>query len=109
MGKVIADYVRPPFEKPRQTGERTWAGEILAVDRFGNVVTNFHADDFPALEQLTIGRSKALRLVRSYSEAGAGELVVIAGSSGYLEVSVNRGSAVEKAGCRSGDACQIRV
>jgi S-adenosylmethionine hydrolase len=109
MGKVIADYVRPPFERPRQTGERTWTGEILAVDRFGNVVTNFHAEDFPAIEELTVGRSKARRLVPSYAEARTGELVVIAGSSGYLEVSVNQGSAAEKIGCRSGDACQIRV
>jgi len=109
MGKVIADYLRPPFEKPRQTGARTWTGEILKVDRFGNVVTNFPADDFPAIEHLTIGRSKARRLVRSYAEARAGELVVIAGSSGFLEVSVNQSSAAEKIGCRGGGACQIRV
>jgi S-adenosylmethionine hydrolase len=109
MGKVIADYVRPPFERPRQTGARTWTGQILNVDRFGNVITNFHADDFPALEQISIGRGKARRLVRSYTEAGAGELVAIAGSSGYLEVSVNQGSAAEKIGCRAGGACHIRV
>jgi S-adenosylmethionine hydrolase len=109
MGKAIADYVRPPFENPRQTGARTWTGEILKVDRFGNVVTNFRAEDFPTLEQLVIGRSKARRLVSSYAEARAGELVAIAGSSGYLEVSVNQGSAAEKIGCRSGSACQIRV
>jgi S-adenosyl-L-methionine hydrolase (adenosine-forming) len=109
MGKVIVDYVRPPFEKPRQTGAHTWTGEILKLDRFGNIVTNFHADDFPAIEELAIGRSKARRLVRSYAEARAGELVMIAGSSGYLEVSVNQGAAAEKIGCRSGDACQIRV
>jgi S-adenosyl-L-methionine hydrolase (adenosine-forming) len=109
MGKVIVDYVRPPFAMPRQTGERTWTGDVLAVDRFGNVVTNFHANDFPAFEQLAIGRSKVRRLVSSYAEAPAGELVAIAGSSGYLEVSVNQGSAAEKIGCRSGGACQIRV
>jgi S-adenosyl-L-methionine hydrolase (adenosine-forming) len=109
MGKVIADYVRPPFEKPRQTGERTWAGEILHVDHFGNVVTNFHVDDFPAFETLTAGRAKVRKVVRSYAEAEAGELVAIVGSSGYLEVSVKQESAAEKIGCRSGAACQIRV
>lgn len=109
MGKIIADYVRPPFEKPRQTGARTWTGHILNVDHFGNVITNFHADDFPAIEQLAIGRAKARRLVRSYTEARAGELVAIAGSSGYLEVSVNQGSAAKKIGCHSGDKCQIKV
>jgi hypothetical protein len=81
----------------------------LSVDHFGNVITNFHVDDFPALDYLAIGRAKVRRLVRSYAEARAGELVVIAGSSGYLEVSVNQGSAAEKIGCQSGDPCQIRV
>lgn len=109
LGKVIADYVRATFEKPRQTGPRKWSGEILKVDRFGNVVTNFEAGNFPALQELAIGRTKARRLVRSYAEAPAGELVVIAGSSGYLEVSLNQGSAAEKIGCRAGGTCQIRV
>jgi S-adenosylmethionine hydrolase len=109
MGKAIADYLRPAFEKPRQTGLRTWTGEILKVDRFGNVVTNFHSEDFPAMEQLVINRWKARRLVRSYAEAQAGELVAIAGSSGYLEVSVKQESAAEKIGCRTGGACKIRV
>jgi hypothetical protein len=109
VGKAITDYVRPPFERPRQTGARAWVGQILSVDHFGNVITNFHVDDFPALDYLAIGRAKVRRLVRSYAEARAGELVVIAGSSGYLEVSVNQGSAAEKIGCQSGDPCQIRV
>jgi S-adenosylmethionine hydrolase len=60
-------------------------------------------------EELTVSQAKARRLVRSYSEAADGELVVIAGSSGYLEVSLNQGSAAQKIGCSSGDACQIRV
>jgi S-adenosylmethionine hydrolase len=109
IGKVIADYVRPPFERPRQTGERTWTGEILKVDHFGNVVTNFRAEDFQAIEELTVGRAKVRRLVHSYEEARAGELVAIVGSSGFLEVSVKQGSAAKKIGCRSGAACWIRV
>lgn len=109
IGKAIADYVRPPFEKPRQTGAGTWTGEILAVDHFGNIVTNFHGDDFSKLQELTIGRSKVRRMVDSYAEANAGELVAIVGSSGYLEVSVKQGSAAEKIACRAGSACQIRV
>jgi len=109
MGEILSNYVRPSFENPRQTSERTWDGEILKVDHFGNVITNFRSDDFPALEELAIGQAKAQRLVRSYAEAPEGELVAIAGSSGYLEVSLNRGSAAEKIGCQAGDICRIRV
>ncbi len=109
IGPIIADYVRLPFESPRQTAPGTWTGEILKIDHFGNVITNFAAEDFPALSQLSIGRTKVSRLVTNYAAAPAGELVVIAGSAGYLEVSLNQGSAAEKIGCRSGDPCQIRV
>jgi S-adenosylmethionine hydrolase len=109
FGKVIADYVRPSFAEPRQTGPDAWAGEILTVDRFGNVVTNFPADDFPRFAELAIGGANVGRLVHSYAEAPEGELVVIAGSSGYLEVSLNQGSAAGKIGCRAGDPCHIRI
>jgi S-adenosylmethionine hydrolase len=109
IGKSIADYLRPPFETPRQTGPRTWVGRILKIDHFGNVVTNFHVDEFPDFEELTIGRSKARRLVESYTEGCPGEMLVIAGSAGYLEVSLNQGSAAEKIGCASGAECQVRV
>jgi S-adenosylmethionine hydrolase len=109
MGPRIADPVRPSFASPRQTGARTWDGEILKIDRFGNVITNFHVGEFPTLDRLAIGRSKARRLLRSYAEGRSGELFAIAGSSGYLEVSLNQDSAVKKIGCATGDACQIRV
>ena len=109
MGKRIADFVFPSFAGPRKTAARTWVGEVLKIDRFGNIVTNFHGDEFPVLEQLAIGRSKARRLLGSYAAASRGELFAIAGSSGYLEVSLNQGSAAKRIGCSSGDPCQIRV
>jgi S-adenosylmethionine hydrolase len=109
IGEILANYVRPLFANPRKRDVRTWEGEVLKVDHFGNVITNFLADDFPALEELTVGGAKARRLVSSYAEAADGELVVIGGSSGYLELSLNQGSAAEKIGCRAGDVCQLRV
>ena len=47
MGKIIADYLRPPFEKPRQTGARTWTGEILKVDRLRQRGYQFPCGRFP--------------------------------------------------------------
>jgi S-adenosyl-L-methionine hydrolase (adenosine-forming) len=49
VGKLIGDSVRADFETPRRTGERAWLGCVLHIDRFGNVVTNFQAADFPDL------------------------------------------------------------
>jgi S-adenosylmethionine hydrolase len=107
IGKLISDYVNPKFTKPRRTGPDTWTGRILAIDRFGNIVTNFHAIEYPAFSKLTIGRATIRRLVESYAEAPTAKLVAIVGSSGYLEVSLKEDSAAKRIGCSVGDACLI--
>jgi S-adenosyl-L-methionine hydrolase (adenosine-forming) len=113
MGKLIGDYVRPLFEKPRQTGNATWLGSILKIDHFGNIVTNFHVEDFPSLERrdfaMAIGAVEVGALVRSYAECGPGELCVIVGSSGYLEVSMNQDSAARRIGCQSGGSAEMTL
>jgi S-adenosylmethionine hydrolase len=113
LGKVIGDYLRPEFEKPRPSGKRSWAGRILKIDRFGNLITNFHEREFGGLEQkgfiLAIGMAEIVRMARTYAEAKPGELFVIAGSSGYLEVSLNQGSAAKQVGCQTGSVAELTV
>jgi hypothetical protein len=113
MGKRIADYVRPPFERPQQTGTRTWVGRVLTIDRFGNVVTNFHVDEFSGLEKwrflLAIGGAKVRLMSPNYAAGPPGRLFLMEGSSGYLEVARNLGSAAEKMGCQVGAAVELTV
>ena len=113
LGKVIEDYLRPSFDQPQRSGKRTWSGRILKIDRFGNIITNFHVSDFPDLERrnftMAIGPQQIGALARNYAEAGAGELFLIAGSSGYLEVSVNQGSAAKRIGCEAGAAAELTI
>ena len=47
FGKLIRDYVQLSLLKPRQTARRVWSGTVLKVDRFGNLITNLHADELP--------------------------------------------------------------
>lgn len=113
MGKLIEDYLRPAFQKPQRAGKRTWSGRILKIDRFGNIVTNFHTEDFPDLEKrnfaMVIGPHETSVLAHTYAESSPGELFVIVGSSGYLEVSVSQGSAARKIGCESGSLAELLV
>jgi S-adenosylmethionine hydrolase len=118
MGKPIEDYLRPEFAEPRRIGERTWSGSILKIDRFGNVVTNFHVRDFPDLcgtdafvsqPVLTIGRRKIAALARNYAACSPDVLFLIVGSSGYLEVSVNQGSAAKQLGCAAGQPVKLTM
>jgi S-adenosyl-L-methionine hydrolase (adenosine-forming) len=113
IGKSIDDYLRPAFLKPARTGKRTWTGRILRIDRFGNIVTNFHTDDFPGLEQrdfaMSIGPVQISVLAHNYSECPPGEPFLIFGSYGYLEVSMNQDSAAAKIRCDSGAPAELMI
>jgi S-adenosylmethionine hydrolase len=112
-GDVIADYVRPPFEKPQRAGENTWTGCVLKVDRFGNVITNFRERDFPGLRDggftAAAGSASITSLARTYRERKPGEVFLIAGSSGYLEISAAESSAASSIGARRGDAVNLTL
>jgi S-adenosylmethionine hydrolase len=113
LGKIIHDYLRPEFAKPAPTGAGSWTGRILKIDRFGNLITNFHEREFSGLEEksfsLAIGTAQIVRMARTYAEAGPGELFVIVGSSGYLEVSMNQGSAAKMVGCQADSAAELTI
>jgi S-adenosylmethionine hydrolase len=96
MGKAIGDFVGLDLKG---------AGRVLHVDRFGNVVTSLREGDFAGAVQ--IGRIKVSRFGRHYAEFGKGELFVLVGSGGYLEVSMNMGSAAAKLGCGVGTEVRI--
>jgi hypothetical protein len=113
MGKPITDYMRLQIERPVRTARRGWTGAVLKIDRFGNLITNFPAEDFPDLEkrpfEVSIGLETVDRLARNYAECGPGELFLIVGSSGYLEVSSSQASAAKILGCGVGAPVELRI
>ena len=103
-----------PLHFPTEGGR----GEVVRVDRFGNLVTTLPlpypperleggAGDEVGWEpwlEVSFEGSKAvrLRLVRTYGLGRPGELVAVVGSSGTLELAVVGGSAAERLGVRVG-------
>lgn len=100
IGPEISDHVLLEPATPVLVEPGHWRGRVLNVDRFGNIVTSFPIELLkPATAfRLTAGRLEAHRLLDAYADAGDAEPFVIAGSSGYLEVSINRTSAADSAG-----------
>jgi S-adenosylmethionine hydrolase len=113
FGKPITDYLRLNFDKPERTGRRAWTGTILKIDRFGNMVTNFSVEDFPDLGkgsfEMAVGPQRVGVLARNYAECGPGELFVIAGSSGFYEISVGQASAAKLLGCAAGAPVELTI
>jgi S-adenosylmethionine hydrolase len=113
MGPVIEDYLRPRMAMPERIGSRSWSGSVLKVDRFGNLITNLHVDQFPDLTQRPIivmaGVWAIKKRVENFSQGGVNEPVVLIGSSGYLEVAVNQGSAARMLGCGAGAPVELTI
>ena len=73
-------------------------GEVLHVDRFGNLITNLPSDWRPATARGARGRLAGeprcrLPYASSYEGLGAGRAGLLASSFGLLEISVDRGRA----------------
>jgi S-adenosyl-L-methionine hydrolase (adenosine-forming) len=113
FGKIIQDHLRLSFDKTQRTGKRSWTGSVLRVDRFGNLITNLHIDDFPSITtrpfELNLGLEKLTRLAITFAEGNPGEPTVLVGSSGYLEVAANQASAAKMLGCGVGSPVELTL
>jgi hypothetical protein len=83
-------------------------GVVLKVDNFGNLLTNFRAEDLSPeiLEKgelsLQVGSHAVTRLVPTFANGNTGEAIAFIGSSGYLEIGVNKGNAAKTLGIGRG-------
>lgn len=103
-GAAIADFIRLELASPTEVSPGAWRGRVLHIDRFGNLVTSIpieFLDESATNFRLKVGGLEVTRSANSYAEAPA-EAFAIAGSSGFVEVSVNQGSAAKRAGVATG-------
>jgi|SRR5579871_2737129 len=105
FGPEITDYVRLAVRKVEHLGGNSLRGEVLKIDKFGNLITNIGELDAPALfasqpppVSILVGGETITRICRSYAEGQGAELFAILGSSGYLEIAAKQASAAEKLG-----------
>ena len=93
---IKPDFAKVTFDKGILTGE------ILHVDRFGNIITNIDRQNLGCLNaegwvEVELGRQKLrVKLGKTYAQAKKHELLVILGSQGYVEIALNQGNAAEK-------------
>lgn len=88
-------------------------GEIISVDRFGNLVTNIRADMLPdeGAEHpeiiLRVGGHRIEGIRNTYADVGLGQLVAYVGSTDLLEIGRNRGSARDVLGAGVGHTIKV--
>ena len=111
LGKSVSHVHMIDLPVPAASGNEL-RGEVLRVDRFGNLITNIDRrtfEKFAAGGALTIGIGdrQVSRVVSTYADADSGELTALFGSSDHLELAVNGGSAA--AALAAGRGARVRV
>jgi S-adenosylmethionine hydrolase len=111
LGPAVETVTRLTFPTARVT-PRAIDGEVVRVDRFGNLITNIDAQALstigaPSRIDVTIGTDVPLPLVSTYVDVEDGALCALVGSSGYLEVACRGGSAADCLGVGRGAAVHL--
>ena len=84
-------------------------GQIIFIDRFGNLITNISSDSIRGRKKVKIGikNKKINYLSQYYEEEKKGKLLALIGSSNFLEIAVNQGNAQKLLKAKTGDKVKI--
>lgn len=108
VGPPVTVAPRLAWAEPHVFPDRV-VGEVVHVDRFGNLVTNLDATRWQAISQraeIRVAGQGPIPVVQTYGEAAIGTLVALVGSSERIEVAVTGGSAAARLGVGRGAAVQ---
>ncbi len=109
LGERIDKVKKIDLPKPILSPDGKLTAEIIYVDSFGNLITNVNKETFDRMKvdtekvSIAMGRRRINSICSSYTDVGDNEALAIFGSSGYLEISVNRGNAGDVLKMKKGD------
>jgi len=106
VGPRILNFIKKPLLRPRQQGDKLVA-TVLRVDKFGNIITNLRRSDLPRDFTIQIAGLDITRLCANFSEAQPGEFFALEGSTGYIELALNQGSAADRLDIERGAEIEV--
>ena len=93
---------------PTRVGDAA-RGEVVRVDRFGNLITNIPASWVNPTALVEVGGQVISGLRTHYAMVEPGDLVALIGSGGTLEISVRNESAAARLDARRGARVSVRA
>ncbi len=109
LGTPIDDPIT--FETPEASVRpQTIKGEVIYIDRFGNLITNIEREPLERWlsEQqggrisVQLGSRDIEGISRTFGDVAAGHVVALVGGSGMLEIGINQGNAADYLGIGKG-------
>ncbi|MHA1323076.1 MAG: SAM hydrolase/SAM-dependent halogenase family protein [Candidatus Helarchaeota archaeon] len=119
FGVEIYDWEQYEFPEV-QLNEEEILGEVIHIDRFGNIITNISKQFLYSLIgnkihqtvhfNLTIkNQNMRIPLCYSYNQVAVGEFLTIYGSTDFLEISRNQSSAADALNCKVGEKIKLSL
>ena len=112
IGPEIHDILTPRFVEVLRRKD-VFVGEVLHIDGFGNILTNFGEKELEVMniKSIVVVKLKKVRLklklCKAYMEAKPQEPLATIGSHNLLEISVNQGNAAKIFNVNRGDKVSI--
>jgi S-adenosylmethionine hydrolase len=111
LGPVARELVRLALPVVSSSSSQL-QGEVIHVDRFGNLITNIARSDLAPWAgqdvRVHLAGSVPLPLAHCYADAAVGCRLALIGSSELLEIALNQGNAAVLSGARVGSVVQVR-
>lgn len=97
LGPEVSSPVLHHFPEP-EVVEAGVRGEVVHADSFGNLMTNIPEGVVKEGCEVFIGERSLGAPSSSYGSVPEGAVLALIGSSGFLEIAINQGSALESLG-----------
>jgi S-adenosylmethionine hydrolase len=110
LGNELAEPVELKIPEPARIKEGLIQAAIMAVDHYGNMITNLTPGHLPEFDpgrplpfKILAGKKEITACRENYGEAKQGEAFIIEGSTGHIEISIKGASAAATLGLKAGN------
>lgn len=103
------------FDDPlQQAPDGSFILKVIHIDHFGNIILNFHRDDWnrlgkPQAVRIQFKKGFLFGIKNTFADARSGQLLCLWDSSGFLQIAQNQGNAAETLQMKVGDEVILRI
>ncbi len=108
IGPIFNDWRKIPFPHPQRVGNRI-TGEIIAIDRFGNAITNIKKDYINTSSVFNVKNIIIEGLTPTYSLAPTNKEIAVIGSYDFVEFSLKNSNFSKLNSVNVGDKVEVII
>lgn len=107
FGEEITDIIQFQAAQPKIISETEVEGEIIFIDRFGNLITNLESEHLSRNFSVSVNKTIIENQFNYFSEAEKNEIFSILGSANLLEIAAFQDSAKNLLNVKIGDKIYV--